>query len=58
MRTNYFTSVTGFQGNTNSDNGYAKATVTEDRGYWTSGGGGGGLVDLFIVQIPPDALRW
>ena len=55
MRTNYFTSVIS-QGNTNSDNGYAKATVTEDRGYWTSGGGGGGSGGLYIVQIPSDAF--
>lgn len=38
--------------NTNTGDGYVKVTVSEDRGYWTAGGGGGGAGGFvtFIIQ--------
>ena len=55
VRTDYFSSVTS-QGNTNNGNGYAKATVTEDGGYWTSGAGGGGSGGIIQATAPAEAF--
>jgi len=55
VNTNYISDVIS-QTNNNTGNGYARATVREDRGYWTSGGGGGGAGGLYNVVVKSPVL--
>ena len=52
VKTDWFDVGTLVSGNTVTGDGYAKVTVTEDRGYWTPGGGGGGIGGFRSFELP------
>ena len=56
VKTDWFDVGTLVSGNTVTGDGYAKVTVTEDRGYWTPGGGGGGIGGFRSFELPPSTL--
>ena len=55
LRNDYFESPT-VDTNDNIRTGWVKVTTTEDRGYWTSGAGGGGVGGFVQFTIPPETL--
>ena len=56
IKVDWFDTGSLVSGNTVTGNGYAKVTTTEDRGRWTSGGGGGGLGGYIQFEIPGTTL--